>query len=328
MNLSVARKLVQRFASLKALVVGDLMLDHYVWGKVSRISPEAPVPVVEVAQESEMPGGAGNVGANLASLGADVYISGLLGNDYLGDRLLKKFEECRVRTSHAVRHPERRTTVKTRIIAHQQQIVRVDRENRETFEPALHQRIWSQVEEALPYVDTIILSDYAKGVVSTSLTKKLIPAARRKGIPVIVDPKPENILYYKNVSTVTPNLKEAMESMGVRSVRTEAELENLGEKLRARINADAVLITRGEKGMSLFERKKPVYHIPTRAREVFDVTGAGDTVISVFALAVAAGANFRTAAELANHAAGLVVAKLGTASVTGSELLKAVGGRG
>lgn len=328
MNLPSVRRLVQRFSSLKALVIGDLMLDHYVWGAVTRISPEAPVPVVDVAKESEMPGGAGNVAVNLAALGAEVYVTGLLGNDFLGDRLLKRFEEYRVRTAYAVRHADRKTTVKSRILAHNQQVVRVDRENREPVLPSIQREIWNRVEEILPYVDAIILSDYAKGVITPTLTEKLIPAARRRGIPVTVDPKPENFNLYRRVATVTPNFKEALESAGVRSANTEREIELLGAKLLAKIGADSVLITRGEKGMSLFEKGKPVFHVPTRAREVFDVTGAGDTVISTMTLALAAGASYRTAAELANFGAGVVVAKVGTASVSGEELLKAVANHG
>lgn len=328
MNLTSVRNLVQRFRSLKALVIGDVMLDHFVWGSVSRISPEAPVPVVDVAKEFEMPGGAGNVAVNMSALGAEVYVVGLLGKDYAGDRLVEKFGEYGVQTPFAVRHEDRRTIVKTRIIAHQQQVVRVDRESKAEFEPGLQLAIWRQIEEALPRVDVIVLSDYAKGVISKTLAQKVISAARRKDIPVVVDPKPENFGHYRKVTTVTPNMKEALESAGVRSVRNEAELEMLGEKLLRKIDAKSVLITRGEKGMSLFERHKPVYHIPTRAREVFDVTGAGDTVISTMALALAGRATLHTAAELANFAAGIVVAKLGTATVNAQELLKAVSQHG
>lgn len=337
MSLSNARTLIDRFKRLKTLVVGDLMLDHYVWGTVSRISPEAPVPVVHMSRETEMPGGAGNVAVNMAALGAEVYVVGLLGQDQASDRLISLFQRAApegraspgfgrgpIHTESIVRSPERPTIMKTRIIAHHQQVVRLDREILGPLPNALREQLWLQVEKMLPQVQAVVLSDYAKGVVTPFLINRLIPLARQRGIPITVDPKVDNFAHYKRVTCVTPNTLEAMESGGMRSLYSDHDVEKLGMQLLKKIEADSILITRGEHGMSLFEKKRPVFHIPTRAREVFDVTGAGDTVISTLTLALAAGATLRQAAELANDAAGIVVAKLGTASVTAAELLKAV----
>jgi D-glycero-beta-D-manno-heptose-7-phosphate kinase len=324
MKLSNARPLIERFKRLKALVVGDLMLDHFIWGAVSRISPEAPVPVVEVMRDSEVPGGAGNVAVNLAALGAEVYLAGLVGDDVYASRLLAMFPSGRVHTAAVVRTSDRPTIVKTRIIAHHQQIVRFDRERKAALPHELLEQLWRGIERVLPEIDCVILSDYAKGVIASGLLSRLLPALRRRGIPVTVDPKLENFKLYRQITCMTPNVHEAMDGGGVRTIGSEEEFNALGEKILKRLNAQSILITRGEKGMSLFERGKKPYYIPTRAREVFDVTGAGDTVISTFTLAVAAGAPMRIAAELSNYAAGVVVAKIGTATATGAEILKAV----
>jgi len=324
MSFSSPRTLIDRFGRLKALVIGDLMLDHYIWGAVSRISPEAPVPVVEVSRETEMAGGAGNVAVNMASLGAQVFVVGLLGQDAASDRLLSKLEQAAIHTKHVVRTVERPTILKTRIIAHHQQVVRVDREIKGELSNDIRRQLWEQIERLLPHVQAIVLSDYAKGVVTAAFIRKLIPKARRLKIPILVDPKVENFRFYRQVTCITPNLQEAMQGGGVHSIKSEADIERLGRQIMRRLHVDSLLITRGEKGMTLFEKNKPTWHVPTRAREVFDVTGAGDTVIGTLALALAAGAPIRTAAELANEAAGIVVGKLGTASVTTQELLKAI----
>jgi D-beta-D-heptose 7-phosphate kinase/D-beta-D-heptose 1-phosphate adenosyltransferase len=216
--------------------------------------------------------------------------------------------------------------VKTRIIAHHQQVVRFDREKKEAPAPALAQELWARMDAALAGCQAVVLSDYAKGVLTTPMITRLIAKARRLRIPVTVDPKVENFPYYKQVTCVTPNTLEALQCGGVRAAKTEADVETLGWALRKKINAAAILITRGEHGMSLFQKDRPAFHIPTRAKEVFDVTGAGDTVISVLTLALAGGASLRDAAELANYAAGIVVGKLGTASVSIEELLKTIRG--
>jgi len=324
-----ARALIDRFKRMKTLVIGDVMLDHFIWGAVSRISPEAPVPVVQVTRENDMPGGAGNVAVNMAALGAEVYLVALVGgeekdNENATARLIARLAQAHVRTDCLVRTRERPTIVKTRIIAQHQQVVRFDREEKALLSTEEQGGLLEQIERILPSVDAIVLSNYAKGVVSRSLIRKLIPLARRRGIPITVDPKMENFSHYQQVTCVTPNLQEAMQGAGMHSVRNVEDIERLGQKILKKLKADSLLITRGEAGMSLFEKNRAPVHIPTKAREVFDVTGAGDTVISTLTLALAAGSNLRHAAELANEAAGIVVGKLGTASVSGTELLKAV----
>jgi len=314
---------------LKALVIGDLMLDHFIWGSVSRISPEAPVPVVEVSRETELPGGAGNVAVNMAALGAQVFIVGLVGDgqDFAAERLLSKLRNLGVRTECVVRTSERFTIVKTRIIAQHQQVVRFDREQRGAISRRTQGAILAQIERTLPQVQAVVISDYAKGAVSAPVIVRTIALARRRRIPVTVDPKVENFSRYRRATCVTPNMKEALECGNVRRADGDRGVERLGQRLRRRLNAESVLITRGEHGMTLVEKSRPPLHIPTRAREVFDVTGAGDTVISTLSLALAAGASRREAAELANYAAGLVVGKLGTATVSAGELTKALRSR-
>jgi D-beta-D-heptose 7-phosphate kinase/D-beta-D-heptose 1-phosphate adenosyltransferase len=324
MNLQKAKSLLERFSSLKVLIVGDLMLDHFIWGAVSRISPEAPVPVVDVNRETEVPGGSGNVAANMAALGATVHLVAVMGEDPAAERLLSLLQNANIRTTALVRSADRPTIVKTRVIAQHQQVVRFDREKRSELPASVEKELWNRIETLLPQSRAIILSDYAKGVLSARLISRLVSRARASRIPVTVDPKVENFRRYKRVTCVTPNTLEAMQSGGVARFKSPNEIEGLGWKLQRLIGADSVLITRGEQGMSLFEKNKPAWHIPTRAREVFDVTGAGDTVIAVLTLALAAGASLRMAAELANFAAGIVVAKLGTASVSAEEILKAI----
>ena len=296
------------------------MLDHFIWGTVSRISPEAPVPVVRMSRETEMPGGAGNVAVNMAALGAEVHVIGLLGEDAAADRLMSLFQSIfhsyridrsNFRTTHDRQNPDYRASSAGG--------ARGPGSSRRRFPRALRNRIWDEVEKIAP------AEDAGRGSVGLCkrrgdrhfLINRLIPLALKRGIPITVDPKVENFQQYKRVTCVTPNTKEAMECGSLRAVQSEDDMEKLGQALLKKIDADSILITRGEHGMSLFEKKKPVFHIPTRAREVFDVTGAGDTVIGTLTLALAAGAPLRQAAELANYAAGIVVGKLGTASVTG-----------
>ncbi len=320
MNPAQGQALIKRFSHIKALVLGDLMLDHFLWGSVSRISPEAPVPVVDVSRETEMPGGAGNVALNMAALGADVYVAGIVGHDRTGERLLSLFQRFPIHLESVLRTSDRPTIVKTRIIAQNQQVVRVDRELKTELSAELRHQLWTSIEALLPKVDAIVLSDYGKGVINSTLINSLIPIARKRGIPITVDPKVENFSLYRQVTCITPNMHEAMTGAHVARVSSEEDVERLGATILKKLNSNSVLITRGEKGMSLFEKKKPPVHIPTRAREVYDVTGAGDTVISTLTLALAAGAPLRSAAELANYAAGIVVGKLGTAAVSRGEL--------
>jgi rfaE bifunctional protein kinase chain/domain len=319
--------LVDRFAGRRLLVLGDLMLDHYLWGRCERISPEAPVPVVEVQKETSSLGGAGNVAANLTSLGAEPVLVGLVGEDDRSRQLFEAFADRGVDTRAIVRDPSRPTTMKTRIIAHSQQVVRADWESRADVEGKALKMLLATLERELPKCHGLIVSDYGKGVVIPETLDVSLAVARERGFAVSVDPKESHIDRYQGVSLLTPNQHEAGWVQGVR-IRDEASLMEAGWGLQKRLDARCVLITRGAEGMSLFERGGRYTHLPTVAREVFDVTGAGDTVVSVAALALAAGADFPEACTLANHAAGVVIREVGTAACTPADLLASVDERG
>jgi len=318
-----ARPFVSRFAGRRLLVLGDLMTDRYLWGRVERISPEAPVPVVSIDQETYSLGGSANVAHNLASLGAKVELVGLVGADAAGAHLSQAVAERGVDTRGLVVDRARRTTVKTRVIAHQQQVVRTDEEDAQDAQGDAEARLIESLERALPTAEALIVSDYGKGVITSATLGWALAAARAKGVPVCVDPKETHFFNYQGVAVLTPNVHEAGRAFG-RTIRNEETLLAAGAALREKLAADALLITRGAEGMSLFESSGAVTHLPTVAREVFDVTGAGDTVVSVYALALAAGADPKIAAFLANHAAGLVVRHAGTAVTTVLELLAAL----
>ncbi len=317
---SALRALVAGFRGRRVAVLGDCMLDRYLWGRVERISPEAPVPVVEVERESDSLGGAGNVAANLAALGAEPVLIGVIGADEPGARLGAALEERGVASRHLVVDSERPTTVKTRIIAHSQQVVRADRESRADVTGESLDRLLAVLHAELGACQALVVSDYGKGVIQPRVLEVALEVARAGGIPVCVDPKESHIDAYRGASILTPNQHEAGYVQGRRIV-DEASLLEVGWGLQKRLDADAVLVTRGPEGMSLFERGGRYTHLPTVAREVFDVTGAGDTVVSVVAVALAAGADFPHACFLSNHAAGVVVGELGTASCTPSDLL-------
>ena len=322
-DLPALRALVDRFAGRRIVVWGDLMLDRYLWGRVDRISPEAPVPVVEIERESFSLGGAGNVAANLRALGADVVVVSVVGRDLDGDQLLATLAERGIETGRVAREPTRPTTVKTRIIAHQQQVVRADREVRADVNGSVASGVLEALTEETARADGLIVSDYGKGVVTAAGIRAGLPAAFRRGIHVSVDPKESHIDAYQGVSILTPNQHEAGAIMGRRIV-DQASLLEVGWGLLERVKAKALLVTRGPGGMSLFEHGGRVTHLPTVAREVFDVTGAGDTVVSVVALALAAGADFRAACQLANHAAGVVIREVGTAACSPGALLESL----
>ncbi len=319
-TLDERRALVERFAGRRVGVLGDLMLDRYLWGRVERISPEAPVPVVEIERESFTLGGAGNVAMNLRALGADPRLVGVVGRDAVGDELLAAFRERGVDPGGIVVDASRPTTVKTRVIAHSQQVVRYDRESRADVGGEALERVFDVMRRELPACDALVVSDYGKGVVHPETLSVALGLARAKGIPVCVDPKESHIDHYRGVSILTPNQHEAGWVQGRRIV-DEASLREVGRGLQQRLEAEAVLVTRGAQGMTLFERGGRETHIPTAAREVFDVTGAGDTVVSVVALALAAGADFKTACFVSNHAAGIVIREVGTASCSPQQLL-------
>lgn len=312
------------FKKQTILVIGDTMVDKFIWGKVSRISPEAPVPVVEITKETETLGAAGNVANNITALGAKAVIISAIGEDNTGKSMFEMLEEKGIDASRLVYDPHRPTIIKTRIIATNQQVVRVDREIKGVLSRLTEAKIIKNIEAAVPEADGMILSDYGKGVINPKVLKRAIYLARKHKIPVTVDPKIENFKKYKRVTSITPNLKEASEGMNVKNIADEQAVEALGKKILKTLNSDSVLITRGEMGMTLIRPGNKVTTIPTRAKEVYDVTGAGDTVISTMTLALAAGADLAGAAEIANFAAGIVVGKLGTATTSPEELKKTI----
>ena len=314
-----ADQLISAFAGRRILVLGDMMLDEFIWGKVRRISPEASVPVVEVSRESYHLGGAGNVAANISALGAAPVPIGLVGDDYSAARLSKLFTDQGVEPSGLVSESGRPTTVKTRIVAHNQQIVRADRESKTPLTDERNRALLDAFLKWLPSCGAVIVSDYDKGVVNRKLLSEALPAAHRAGIPVLLDPKVYQADYYRPITLITPNQREA-ELMTGTTIENDSQLEVAGRKLLERFECPYALITRGEEGMSLFSQEGS-HHLPTFAREVFDVSGAGDTVIATLALALTAGATMEESAILANHAAGLVVGKVGTATVSRTELL-------
>ena len=319
---SLARHLL-RFSRSRVLILGDVMLDEYVWGTVSRISPEAPVPVVAVRSESVKVGGAGNVATNVAALGGQASLIGLVGDDAVGERLGHELELAGVKSDGLIVDRSRPTTVKSRVVAGSQHIVRFDRESDAPISPAIRERVVAAVRERLSGADVLLISDYAKGLIGPGLVRAVLAVAARQGRIVAVDPKVQHLPLFKGVTVVAPNHHEAAAAARLQ-VRNESDLLRVGRVLLRRLQVRAVLITRGEQGMSLFEAEKAVVHIPTVAREVYDVTGAGDTVMGALSLALAARADMREAAIIANYAAGVVVGKRGTATVTRGELERAL----
>ena len=314
---------VARFSRCRVLILGDVMLDEYMWGAVSRISPEAPVPVVAVQSESVKVGGAGNVATNVAALGGRATLVGLVGNDAAAERLSHELELHGVKGDGLVEDRSRPTTIKSRVVAGSQHVVRFDRESDAPVSRAVRAQVIAAVRQRLPEADVLLISDYAKGVVSPGLLREVLALAARYHCMVAVDPKVQNLLLFKGVTVVAPNHHEAAAAAHL-TIRSEADLLRVGQVLLRRLKARGVLVTRGEQGMSLFEAGKPVVHIPTMAREVYDVTGAGDTVMGALSLALAAGATMGEAAVIANFAAGVVVGKRGTATVTRAELEQAL----
>ncbi len=311
---------IDRFPKVKIIVIGDWMLDDFIWGTVDRISPEAPVPVVNVTQESFVPGGALNVANNIRTLGGSVFPCGLIGRDLIGRMLVKAMRKEGIDTSGAIYDGSRPTTLKTRVIAHSQQVVRFDREDKRDISHDQVKKATSFVDRLIPKVDAIIIEDYGKGMITPELLTHVVQKAKKYKIPILVDPKEKNFDYYRKVTAITPNRKEALAAYGPLNNGKTPDLPDIGKKLIKRFSCDAVLVTLGEEGMMLFEKDGSHTKIPTTAKEVYDVSGAGDTVIAVFALALAAKAKMKEAAILANNAAGIVVGKLGTATLTRKEL--------
>ncbi len=305
------------------MVIGDLMVDEYIWGNVSRVSPEAPVPVVSVTSESLRLGGAGNVVNNIHTLGGKVLLAGIVGNDEMGRKVIHDLHKMGLETKGVIVEPERVTTVKTRIIAQHQQVVRYDREITRPIHPENIQQILSLLEGGINELDAVLVSDYGKGVICEPLMERVRSLTQRAGKILAVDPKVKNFPLFREVTIITPNHYEAAQATG-RWIMSEEDLMTVGRTLLQRLQVQSVLITRGEKGMTLFQHNGEVIHIPTMAKEIYDVTGAGDTVISVLTLAMASGATAKEAAILSNIAAGIVVGEIGTATIKASELEDAV----
>ena len=327
LSTSRVRQILSAAAKSRVLVVGDVMLDQFIWGSVARISPEAPVPVVDFQRESFMPGGAANVARNLAAMNLSTEIFGAVGKDTAADQLAQILKEQGIGCRGLVSSVSRTTSRKTRIVAHQQQVVRIDRESRESLDIALTSELLRLLKKEIPKASAVIVGDYGKGVVTQPLLNEIKKLCRDYGVWLSLDPKPVHKLNLGGLSLITPNRKETFELANLPDDTRHANPladENLmaaAERLLNEIRPAVLLITLGELGMLLCQRGQKPFHIPTLAQEVFDVSGAGDTVIATFTLAIAAGASPVEAAILSNHAAGIVVGKVGTATTSVDELL-------
>ena len=330
------REIVRRLHKARVLVIGDLILDEYIWGKVERISPEAPVPVVWANKRTHVPGGAANVANNIRSFGAEVYVAGVTGSDTCSKLLLSELKKNRINTRGIFIEPERYTTVKTRIIAGHQQVVRVDWEHTEPLRQETTRSIFRFIKDNIKDFDAIIIEDYGKGVINAQLLEGVILLAQAHKKIVTVDPKEDHFQYYRQVTSITPNRKElenAVRNLKIKDRKNRLKLDNdklftdkdidaAGRHVLEYLGLDSLLVTLGEQGMKLFEKKGGLTHIPTVAQEVFDVSGAGDTVIATFTLGLCSGASRLQAAHIANYAAGVVVGKVGTATTGRDELLE------
>ena len=325
-NGDALRRYVDGLSDTKVVVVGDIMMDEYVWGDVSRISPEAPVPVVEIKQETKMLGGAANVVNNIASLGGTPILCGVIGDDQTGREIVDTMMQQGLRTDGIIREPGRPTSIKTRVVAHNQQVVRFDREERKRLEDESIKRILDFVRQMKGGYEAIIVTDYGKGVISAELMEGLRKLLSDSKTLIAVDPKTGNFEFYQGVDLITPNHHEAAAFCRMEIVDEES-LVQAGRHMLNELNCRSVLITQGKDGMTLFERNGEISHIPTVARKVFDVTGAGDTVISALCLGLASGMDLKSAAIIANFAAGIVVGEVGTSTVGAEDLKRAINSR-
>jgi len=316
-------KILSGFSQVKILVVGDIMMDRFIWGKVSRISPEAPVPVVAVEKETFLLGGAANVVNNIHALGGKVALCGVIGDDEMGQKIMKRLTEMGIGLHGIFVEGGRQTTTKTRIIAHHQQLVRIDRETADPTGLSTSRDLSQFLKKHVEDFDGVILSDYGKGLLTKELIRATIRGAREAKKFVMVDPKLKNFFYYKGATVVTPNAAEASAASGI-LINDLSSLKKAGRVLLKRLECDVLVITRGEEGIAIFEPHQEPLLVPTVAKEVYDVTGAGDTVIGTMALALGAEASVIEAARLANYAAGIVVGKVGTATVTQAELIRVI----
>ena len=324
MDINRLRHVISGFKNIKVLVVGDLMLDRFVWGSVDRISPEAPVPVVRISSESAMMGGASNVANNIRALGAEALITGIIGDDIAGREFLQLMKKQGMNADGIILNKKRPTIVKTRIIAQHQQVVRTDKEFVSRINSREAKKILAYIKSNMRKISAIVISDYGKGIVTRYLMKQIIKLNKEFNYPIIVDPVPGHFTYYKNITMITPNNREAGDGLKT-EIKDEQSLVRVGKSLLKLLQTSSILITRGEKGMSLFERDGKITNIPTVAKEVFDVTGAGDTVVGALALSLGNKATIYESSYIANHVAGIVVGKLGTATVSIDELKKNLG---
>lgn len=313
--------IIEGMGQAKVLILGDVMLDEYLFGQVNRISPEAPVPVVDIQSENLLLGGAANVAANIRSLGDTPLLLGVVGEDDASIKISQLLKRKSISSDYLIHDPGRRTTIKTRIIAHSQQVVRADREDNRELDEDIENKVLNRLESVIDEIGAVVLSDYGKGVITATLLDRVISLCRENKVHVAVDPKETHFNSYRHVSVITPNHHEAGFAYG-RRINSEADLLEVGNGLLAKLEAESILITRGPDGMSLFQAGAEPTHIPTFARQVYDVTGAGDTVIAAFVSAICAGADYAEAAVVANAGAGITVAEIGTATVTPEQLAK------
>lgn len=311
--------MMDSFAGKRIAVAGDLLLDRYWWGTVTRISPEAPVPIVKLDQTTTVAGGAGNVAANVAKLGADCRMIGCVGNDEEGKHLVELLNNANIKTNHVVFSASRPTCVKTRIVAHNQQVVRVDQEVLTSISDIDAETIVDVLAQTIADTDLIIVSDYAKGTLNQTVLKAVIDEARRKAIPVLVDPKGKDFSKYTGATLITPNRIEAIEACNLEASDPDSTMR-AGQMIIDRTGIQNVLVTEGENGMTLFREGNAPFHISATGKQVYDVTGAGDTVIACLGVALAAGIDMATACELANRAAGLAVQRVGTCPISREDL--------
>jgi D-beta-D-heptose 7-phosphate kinase/D-beta-D-heptose 1-phosphate adenosyltransferase len=320
-----ALEIIANFHQAGVLVIGDIMVDHFIWGKVSRISPEAPVPVVNVQKDSILLGGCANVLNSIHTMGGKVYVAGVIGADNVGKRLITELRKRKIETHGIIVDKGRPTTLKTRIVAHGQQVVRFDKESKKMIAKANTSKILEYAKSLQNKIGAIVISDYNKGVISKELVEGIKKIVKNSGIFICLDPKQNNFSIYEGAHVITPNHHEAQRAAGMEITNAD-DLQRLSSALLKKFDFQAILITRGEEGMSLFEKGQKIVHtyFPAQAKEVYDVTGAGDTVIGVLALGLAAQAEMKEATCLANLAAGIVVAKIGTATVSREELIKLI----
>lgn len=306
--------IIKNFPRVKIGVIGDIMLDHYIWGDIVRISPEAPVPIVAVGKESYAPGAAGNTANNISQIGGQVFLITVFTDDLLGKILKQKLKQSKIQIDGSLTLTHKTTVEKIRVIARGQHVLRVDKDTKINLNTQEKRKLLNYLRQRIKDLDCLVISDYAKGLITKSFIQQIINIGRKKDKIIIVDAKPQDIYWFRNVTLVTPNYHEA------REITNKKNVKDMGKMIQKQLNCN-VLITQGAQGMTLFEKQK-IKHFSTKAREVFDVSGAGDTVVALLALALGAGAKLEQAIQIANHAAGIVVGKLGTSTVSSKELIK------